>query len=99
MSEFKGTKGSWKLTEIDDDNLSEVSAYFVTSLDEKTVIACVGPSGNTMWSEDERNGFLLAAAPDLLEVLKAVLSVADRDTVEFDMARAAIAKATVGGVL
>lgn len=99
MSEFKGTKGSWKLTLIDDDHLSEVSACFVTSLDEKTVIACVGPSESTMWTEDEPNGFLLAAAPDLLEALKAVLSVADRDTVEFDMARAAIAKATVGGAL
>ncbi|WP_143281616.1 hypothetical protein [Caballeronia cordobensis] len=37
---------------------------------------------------------LMAAAPDLLEALKAVVSVADRATVEFDMARAAIAKAT-----
>lgn len=33
------------------------------------------------------------AAPDLLAALKAVVSVADRATVEFDMARAAIAKA------
>lgn len=33
------------------------------------------------------------AAPDLLEALQAVVRVADRDTEEFDMARAAIAKA------
>lgn len=39
------------------------------------------------------DGSLLAAAPDLLVALRAVLSVADRDTVEFDLARAAIAKA------
>lgn len=38
---------------------------------------------------------LIAAAPDLLAALKAVVSVADRATVEFDKARAAIAKAEV----
>ncbi|MFM0256067.1 acetyl-CoA carboxylase [Paraburkholderia sediminicola] len=37
---------------------------------------------------------LAAAAPELLDALKAVVSVADRATVEFDKARAAIAKAT-----
>ena len=36
---------------------------------------------------------LVAAAPDLLEALKGVLQVADRKTVEFDAARAALAKA------
>jgi hypothetical protein len=43
---------------------------------------------------NEADACLIAAAPDLLEALKAVLAVADRKTVEFDMARAAIAKAT-----
>lgn len=43
------------------------------------------------------DALLIAAAPDLLEALQAVVSVADRATVEFDKARAAIAKAT--GVL
>lgn len=37
---------------------------------------------------------LMAAAPDLLAALRGVLRVADRDTEEFDAARAAIAKAT-----
>lgn len=46
------------------------------------------------WSEEtEANAHLIAAAPDLLEALKGVLRVADRATVEFDAARAAIAKA------
>jgi hypothetical protein len=36
---------------------------------------------------------LIAAAPDLLAALEAVVSVADRKTVEFDQAHAAIAKA------
>lgn len=36
---------------------------------------------------------ILRAAPDLVEALEAVIRVADRQTVEFDMARAALAKA------
>ena len=39
------------------------------------------------------NARLIAAAPDLLEALKAVVRVADRKTFEFDAARAAIARA------
>lgn len=41
-------------------------------------------------SKDAR---LIAAAPDMYEALKAVVSVADRKTVEFDLARAALARA------
>lgn len=37
---------------------------------------------------------LISAAPDLLAALQAVVKVADRKTVEFDLAHAAIAKAT-----
>lgn len=44
--------------------------------------------------EARANVRLIAAAPELLEALQAVVRVADRATVEFDMARAAIAKAT-----
>lgn len=44
-------------------------------------------------AEAEANARLIAAAPDLLEALKAVVAVAGRGTVEFDRARAAIAKA------
>lgn len=36
---------------------------------------------------------LIAAAPDMLAALKAVVAIADRRTDEFDAARAAIAKA------
>lgn len=43
--------------------------------------------------EEIRNAFLISAAPDMLEALKGVLLVADRQTDEFDAARAAIAKA------
>jgi hypothetical protein len=52
--------------------------------------------GITIAHEIERAGDarLLAAAPELLEALQAVVAVADRKTNEFDRARAAIAKAT-----
>lgn len=70
-------------------------------------IATIEPKPETMISEnywtvaevnnrrDEReaNARLISAAPDLLEALEAVVSVADRATTEFDLARAAIAKA------
>lgn len=39
------------------------------------------------------NARLIAAAPDLLAALQGVLRVADRATLEFDAARAAIARA------
>lgn len=51
------------------------------------------PRGN---GESYANARLIAAAPDLLAALRAVISVADRRTTEFDMAHAAIAKATGG---
>lgn len=41
----------------------------------------------------QRERWLSEAAPELLEALKGVVRVADRKTVEFDRARAAIAKA------
>lgn len=42
----------------------------------------------------EQDARLIAAAPELLAALQAVVRVADRATVEFDQAHAAIAKAT-----
>lgn len=41
----------------------------------------------------EADARLIAAAPDLLEALIGVMTVADRATQEFDKARAAISKA------
>ena len=46
------------------------------------------------YDERDANAVLMAAAPDLLAALQGVLRVADRQTDEFDAARAAIAKAT-----
>ncbi|WP_264041438.1 hypothetical protein [Pectobacterium carotovorum] len=49
--------------------------------------------GGNSHSFNSSNKALIAAAPDLLEALEAVVRIADRDTDEFIMARAAIAKA------
>lgn len=43
--------------------------------------------------EAKANARLIAAAPELLEALEGVVRVADRKTIEFDAAHAAIAKA------
>lgn len=48
---------------------------------------------NPRYEQAVANARLIAAAPELLEALQAVVRVADRKTDEFDMARAAIAKA------
>lgn len=54
----------------------------------ETGCGCCTDSGLSM-----RDGVLMAAAPDLLAALKAVVAVADRNTNEFNAAKAAIAKA------
>lgn len=59
------------------------------------------PHGMVAWARDigdelvttEPDAHLIAAAPELYEALECVLRVADRQTVEFDAARAALAKA------
>lgn len=51
------------------------------------------PMEHTGSDEIAANALLIAAAPELLVALEGVLRVADRATVEFDAARAAIRKA------
>lgn len=52
------------------------------------VVGCEG-----ILADGEANARVIAAAPEMLEALHAVVRVADRKTAEFDLARAAIAKA------
>lgn len=49
-----------------------------------------------VYPQDWANARLISAAPDLLEALEGVVRIADRDTVEFAAARAAITRATKG---
>lgn len=78
MSEFKGTPGKWFYRA----ELGELAST------HKGVIADL-----LCDSYQDENGYLLAAAPELLESLQAVIAIADRDTDVFNAAKAVIAKA------
>lgn len=80
MKEFKGTPGPWFLGGVENEKQSvNASVYFIALVDE-------GACRNA-------NARLIAAAPELLSAVQAVIRVADRDTDEFIAARAAVAKA------
>ncbi|MCK6733036.1 hypothetical protein L8T14_07190 [Enterobacter bugandensis] len=72
MKGFKGTPGPWKVNEVDDDDISEMSSTMVVA--GPLVIACIGPTGNTDLKSDIDNANLIAAAPDLLEALQWAMS-------------------------
>lgn len=82
-------------------NDGQASVMAGTDSDEPGPIARVecrttfkrGEGHRSKCEERDANARLISAAPDLLAALQAVLAVADRKTDEFDLARAAIAKA------
>lgn len=85
----KHTPGPWIF--YADTPSTDPNWHIVTTANRMRVLANVHiEPGNAM---DAANARLIAAAPDLLEALQGVLRVADRQTDEFDAARAAIAKA------
>ena len=83
------TPGPWRVNGID----GALEGWKVTDTGPTQDHDGDGASEYLATVYDEGNGRLIAAAPELLEALKAVVRVADRATVEFDLARAAIAKA------
>lgn len=86
----KHTAGPWV-----QHSLMVTEADWTPGSNGKGIAHCgVGMRLNSDLDESEANARLIAAAPELPEALKAVVSVADRATDEFDRARAAIAKAT-----
>lgn len=91
MSEFKGSK-NWRCANAEESILATESYEFIYAEggfhSDKTNR---GFGISTYMCKEDKN--LIIAAPDLLEALIAVVRVADRATDEFDMARAAIAKA------
>jgi|GraSoiStandDraft_51_1057287.scaffolds.fasta_scaffold1412965_2 hypothetical protein len=89
MSDLKYEPAPWEVNDQRDSSWMN-NAMYIGSANTGLIIARV----YTDKGDEEANARLIAAAPELLEALKAVVSVADRATVEFDMARAAIAKAT-----
>ena len=99
MSEFKGTPGEWSFSHssASDDNVACIEINSSESLHEiaylQSTPSSIGKYEQTSLDKTIANAHLIAAAPELLEALQAVVRVADRQTDEFDIARAAIAKA------
>lgn len=85
MSEATHTPGSWKCW------AGETGEFNITVDDGVTI--CSRSAWGHRANESRANAHLIAAAPELLAALRAVVAVADRKTDEFDRARAAIAKA------
>lgn len=85
------TPGPWFVAETDDNE-----GYPETVIRAMDGVAGVSVAVDfpKIFGMRDANARLIAAAPDLLEALRAVVSVADRKTDEFDLAHAAIAKAT-----
>ncbi|HCL5268787.1 TPA: hypothetical protein N2G33_000882 [Salmonella enterica] len=89
MSEFKGTPGPWEMKKEKGE-----PEWFV--FQKGSMKKMWGGTIRTPVAEEINNKHdakLISAAPELLEALQAVVRVADRQTDEFDMARAAITKA------
>lgn len=80
MQEFKGSKGTWRY----------LPAFGEVKSEKSGLIADLVVNGN----EDE-NGRLIAAAPELLEALQDAIHAHDKhgEQSEWDFARTAIAKA------
>lgn len=91
MSAAKHTPGPWRSLS---DNYSGESHRMVVDSNGASLFDSVNRSPAADDSTEHADLVLAAAAPELLEALRAVVRVADRATVEFDAARAAIAKAT-----
>jgi len=79
------TPGPWRVTE-------DANGFAVSWLNSPGLAGRIAKV-NSGQIEQEANAHLIAAAPELLKALVAIVAVADRKTAEFDLARAAIAKA------
>ena len=101
MGESKHTPGPWVAEDrvYDGTGAAVIASYdeFTITMPSRGMVVYVTRPVGVSNAETVANARLCAAAPDLLEALKAVVKVADRKTVEFDLARAAIAKAEGNG--
>lgn len=103
MSEFKGTLGPWSVdTDIDDGYGDEsVISHWVRGAPHPNAPGFGGLVVASVVADcvenSEANARLIAAAPDLLEALQALIRHAEklgRHSGVYDKARAAIARAT-----
>lgn len=84
----KFTPGPWVA-----DGTTVYADAFKSGRNVYGAVACLAIGEDDTAFQEIANAHLIAAAPDLYEALEGVLRVADRQTVEFDAARAALAKA------
>lgn len=91
MAEAKHTPGPWDYALHTVEGVQTFNA--MVTRDDAPLCLVIADMVEGTPEEQNANARLMAAAPDLLAALKAVVAVADRRTVEFDAARAAIAKA------
>lgn len=88
MSEFKGTKGEWKIYDSDDESVT------ITIQDESQAIAFLPE----LFEDTIYNAKLIACAPKMLEALKEMISFAEfhgyTSSTEINNARIIIKKAT-----
>lgn len=82
------TPGPWEAELESDDRVDGTEAW-----GECYQIYSPASDGIVGFCLNESDAHLIAAAPELLAALEAVVRIADRKTVEFDAARAAISKA------
>ena len=71
----------------------ELTKCWPMGIETMACAQCRGEEGDPYGERQEANAHLISAAPELLAALKKIVAIADRKTVEFDEARAAIAKA------
>lgn len=81
------TPGPWEIAE-------QSESHDMIQIETSDGYAVADVRNRNGFPQNLANARLIAAAPDLLAALIGVVRVAGRATVEFDAARAAIAKAT-----
>jgi len=93
MSEFKGTKGPWRVSEMHGDTIDIRHDNNEAGAMSLTLARAV--ARQTWIKEAECNARLIASAPELLEALQDALHAHDKHSEhsEWDFAREVIAKA------
>lgn len=87
MSEFKGTKGKWKVKNLDD--------IFINSESGKR-LCIIEANGVYDYKEWRENAQLISCAPEMLEMLEKIVFIKDDSDLDFttDSIKQLIKKAT-----
>lgn len=94
MSEFKGTKGKWEVLETLVYGKKTMSIANIDRMNKTDNLVCNISPLHCKTIEDEANAQLIAAAPELLEVLIEIVRISDRNNIAWNRAKEVIKKAT-----